>query len=284
MITTYSRDKIVPRIVNFIKEALSTKQHDFTTGSIRRAVFLLAIPMILEMCMESVFAIVDIFFVGKLGAAATASVGLTESILAIVYSLAFGISVAATAVVARRVGEKSVDGGAKAGAQAILIVIILAILISASGLFFPKDLLRLMGATEDIVQKGFRFTRIILAGNIVILLLFLLNGIFRGAGNAAIAMRSLWLANICNIILCPTLIHFFGLPGAAMATTTGRGIGVCYQLWHLLKGKGIIKIHLHHFVPDAAVMKNLLKVASTASLQFLIGSASWIAKIGRAHV
>ncbi|MGN6801533.1 MAG: MATE family efflux transporter [Ginsengibacter sp.] len=277
MITTYSRDKIVPRIVNFIKEALSTKQHDFTTGSIRRAVFLLALPMILEMCMESVFAIVDIFFVGKLGAAATASVGLTESILAIVYSLAFGISVAATAVVARRVGEKNVDGGAKAGAQAILIVIILAILISASGLLFPKNLLRLMGATEDIVQKGFRFTRIILAGNIVILLLFLLNGIFRGAGNAAIAMRSLWLANICNIILCPTLIHFFGLPGAAMATTTGRGIGVCYQLWHLLKGKGIIKIHLHHFVPDAAVMKNLLKVASTASLQFLIGSASWIA-------
>ncbi|HEU5054347.1 MAG TPA: MATE family efflux transporter [Hanamia sp.] len=277
MITTYSRDKIVPRIVSFIKEALSTKQHDFTTGSIRRAVFLLAIPMILEMCMESVFAIVDIFFVGKLGAAATASVGLTESILAIVYSLAFGISVAATAVVARRVGEKHVDGGAKAGAQAILIVIVLAVLISATGLLFPKDLLRLMGATEDIVQKGFRFTRIILAGNIVILLLFLLNGIFRGAGNAAIAMRSLWLANICNIILCPTLIHFFGLPGAAIATTTGRGIGVCYQLSHLLKGKGIIKIHLHHFVPDAAVMKNLLKVASTASLQFLIGSASWIA-------
>lgn len=277
MVTTYSSDKRVTKIFNFIREALSTKQHDFTTGSIRRAVFLLAIPMILEMCMESVFAIVDIFFVGKLGAAATASVGLTESILAIVYSLAFGISVAATAVVARRVGEKYVEDGAKAGAQAILIVIVLAILISAAGLFFPKDLLRLMGATEDIVQKGFRFTRIILAGNIVILLLFLLNGIFRGAGNAAIAMRSLWLANICNIILCPTLIHFFGLPGAAMATTTGRGIGVCYQLWHLLKGKGIIKINLHHFVPDAAVMKNLLKVASTASLQFLIGSASWIA-------
>lgn len=277
MVTTYSSDKRVTKIFNFIREALSTKQHDFTTGSIRRAVFLLAIPMILEMCMESVFAIVDIFFVGKLGAAATASVGLTESILAIVYSLAFGISVAATAVVARRVGEKHVEDGAKAGAQAILIVIVLAILISAAGLFFPKDLLRLMGATEDIVQKGFRFTRIILAGNIVILLLFLLNGIFRGAGNAAIAMRSLWLANICNIILCPTLIHFFGLPGAAMATTTGRGIGVCYQLWHLLKGKGIIKINLHHFVPDAAVMKNLLKVASTASLQFLIGSASWIA-------
>ncbi len=277
MITTYLRDKGVTKIFNFIKEALSTKQHDFTTGSIRRAVFLLAIPMILEMCMESVFAIVDIFFVGKLGSAATASVGLTESVLAIVYSLAFGISMAATALVARRVGEKHNDSGAKAGAQAIVLVIVLAILISLVGIFFPKNVLVLMGATADIVQTGYRFTSIMLTGNIVILLLFLLNGIFRGAGNAAIAMRSLWLANICNIILCPTLIHFFGLPGAAMATTTGRGIGVCYQLWHLLKGKGIIKIHLHHFIPDKEVMKSLLKVASTATLQFLIGSASWIA-------
>lgn len=277
MITTYSGDKGIRKLFRFIKEALSTKQQDFTTGSIRRAVFLLAIPMILEMCMESVFAIVDIFFVGKLGSAATASVGLTESILAIVYSLAFGISVAATALVARRVGEKQIDNGAKAGAQAILLVVFLAILISTVGIFFPKNILEVMGATEDIVQHGYRFTQIMLTGNIVILLLFLLNGIFRGAGNAAIAMRSLWLANICNIILCPTLIHFFGLPGAAMATTTGRGIGVCYQLWHMLKGKGIIKIYLHHFVPDKEVMKNLLKVSSTATLQFLIGSASWIA-------
>ncbi len=277
MITTYSRDKSITKVVNFIKEALSTKQHDFTTGSIRRAVFLLAIPMILEMCMESVFAIVDIFFVGKLGSAATATVGLTESVLAIVYSLAFGLSMAATALVARRVGEKHIDSGAKASAQAILLVVILALLISAVGIFFPKNVLRLMGATDDIVQHGYQFTRIMLTGNIVILLLFLLNGIFRGAGNATIAMRSLWLANICNIILCPTLIHFFGLPGAAMATTTGRGIGVCYQLWHLLKGKGIIKIQFHHFIPDKEVMKSLLKVASTATLQFLIGSASWIA-------
>jgi len=277
MITTYSADKSVTKIFNFIKEALSTKQHDFTSGSIRRAVFLLAIPMILEMCMESVFAIVDIFFVGKLGAAATASVGLTESILAIVYSLAFGISIAATALVARRVGEKDNESAARAGAQAIILVIVLAISISLTGLFFSKNLLTLMGATPDIVEKGYRFTSIMLTGNIVILLLFLLNGIFRGAGNAAIAMRSLWLANICNIILCPTLIHFFGLPGAAMATTTGRGIGVCYQLWHFLKGKGIIRIHLHHFIPEKEVMKNLLKVASTASLQFLVGSASWIA-------
>ena len=275
--TTYTNDKSAKGIYNFIKEALSNNQQDFTTGSIRKAVFLLAIPMILEMCMESAFAIVDIFFVGKLGSNATASVGLTESVLAIVYSVAFGLSMAATALVARRVGEKNYDGGAKAGAQSILLVIFLSVLLSLTGIFFAKNVLRLMGATAEIVQAGYNYTRIMLTGNLVIMLLFLLNGIFRGAGNASIAMRSLWVANICNIILCPLLIHLFGLNGAAMATTTGRSIGVCYQLWHLLKGKGIIKIKLHHFLPDKMVMKNLINVASTATLQFLIGSASWIA-------
>ena len=227
--------------------------------------------------MESVFAIVDIFFVGKLGSNATATVGLTESVLTIIYSLAFGLSMAATAVVARRIGEKNAEGGAKAGAQAIMVALTLSVLISITGILFPKELLRLMGATEEVIRSGSTYTKIMLTGNVVIMLLFLLNGIFRGAGNAAIAMRSLWLANICNIILCPLLIHFFGLKGAAMATTTGRGIGVCYQLWHLLKGKGIIKIHMHHFLPDKQVLKNLLNVASTATLQFIIGSASWIA-------
>ena len=275
--TTYTKDKSIRGIFNFIKEALSNKQQDFTTGSIRKAIFLLAIPMILEMCMESVFAVVDIFFVGKLGSNATASVGLTESVLTILYSIAFGISMATTALVARRVGEKNYDGGAKAAAQAIILAVILSILISVTGFFFAGDLLRLMGATEEIVQFGSTYTRIMLTGNIVIMLLFLLNGIFRGAGNASIAMQSLWVANICNIILCPLLIHFFGLKGAAIATTTGRGIGVCYQLWHLLKGKGIIKINLHHFSFDKEVMKNLLNVASTATLQFIVGSASWIA-------
>ncbi len=277
MITTYSSDKSIRGLFNFFKEALSTKQQDFTSGSIRKAIFLLAIPMILEMCMESVFAVVDIFFVGKLGSVATASVGLTESVLAIVYSIAFGLSMGATALVARRVGEKNYEDGARAGAQAILLAVALAILISLAGILFPKEILKLMGATKEIVEGGYMFTRIMLTGNIVILLLFLLNGIFRGAGNAAIAMRSLWLANICNIILCPLLIHFYGLIGAAIATTTGRSIGVCYQLWHLLKGKGIIKINLHHFLPNKKLMRNILKVASTATLQFLIGSASWIA-------
>ncbi len=277
MITTYTNNRRARGIFTFIKEALSNKQHDYTSGSIRKAIFLLAIPMILEMCMESVFAIVDIFFVGKLGSNATASVGLTESVLAIVYSLAFGLSMGATAVVARRVGEKNNDGAARAGAQAILLAIIIAVLVSIVGIFFPKNVLRLMGATPEIVETGNTFTRIMLSGNVVIMLLFLLNGIFRGAGNAAIAMRSLWLANACNIILCPLLIHFYELNGAAMATTTGRSIGVCYQLWNLLKGKGIIKINLQHFLPDKKVMKNLLNVASTAALQFIIGSASWIA-------
>ena len=277
IMTTHTNDKSVKGIFNFIKEALSNKQQDFTKGSIRKAIFLLAIPMILEMCMESVFAVVDIFFVGKLGSNATASVGLTESVLTIIYSIAFGISMATTALVARRVGEKNYDGGAKAGAQAITLAITLTIIISVTGFFFAENLLRLMGATEEIVKYGATYTRIMLTGNIVIMLLFLLNGIFRGAGNASIAMRSLWVANIFNIILCPLLIHFFGLKGAAIATTTGRGIGVCYQLWHLLKGKGIIKIHLHHFGFEKEVMKNLLNVASTATLQFIIGSASWIA-------
>ncbi len=275
--TTYTNDKSIRGIFNFIKEALSNKQQDFTTGSIRKAIFLLAIPMILEMCMESVFAVVDIFFVGKLGSNATATVGLTESVLAIVYSIAFGLSMAATALVARRVGEKNYDGGAKAGAQSIMIALTISVLISLAGVFFAKDVLRLMGATEEIAHNGYIYTKIMLTGNIVIMLLFLLNGIFRGAGNASIAMKSLWVANICNIILCPLLIHQFGLKGAAMATTTGRGIGVCYQLWHLLKGKGIIKIHLNHFLPNKEVIKNLLNVATTATLQFLIGSASWIA-------
>jgi putative MATE family efflux protein len=275
--TTYTYDRSIKSIFIFIKEAIAGKQQDFTTGSMRKAIFMLAIPMILEMCMESVFAIVDIFFVGKLGSNATATVGLTESVLTIIYSIAIGLSMAATAMVARRVGEKNPEAAARAGAQAIMVGITLSIIISITGVFFAEELLRLMGATEEIIQTGSTYTRIMLAGNVVIMLLFLLNGIFRGAGDASIAMKSLWLANICNIILCPLLIHYFGLKGAAIATTIGRGIGVCYQLWHLLKGKkGIIKIQMHHFLPDKEVLKNLLNVASTASLQFIIGSASWI--------
>lgn len=249
---------------------------DYTTGSMRKAIFMLAVPMILEMCMESVFAVVDIFFVGKLGANATATVGLTESVLTLVYSVAIGISMAATAMVARRVGEKNQEAASEAGVQSLLLAISISIVISIVGLFYASDILQLMGATSGIIEEGATYTRITLTANIVIMLLFLINGIFRGAGNAAIAMRSLWLANICNIILCPICIHYFGLTGAAMATTTGRSIGVCYQLYYLFKGKGIIKITIKRFVPVWDVLKSLTSIASTATLQFLIGSASWV--------
>lgn len=261
----------------YLKESLASEHADFTTGSIRKAIFMLAIPMILEMCMESVFAVVDIFFVGKLGPHAAATVGLTESFLTIVYSIAIGLSMGATALVARRVGEKNSEEAAHAGAQALLLAFLLSILISIAGYVFADEILALMGADAEVRQLGAVYTRIMLCGNMVIMFLFLINGIFRGAGDATIAMRSLWLANICNIILCPILIHRYGLPGAAIATTTGRGIGVCYQVYHLIKGKGIVKIHWHHFRPDKVILRSLGNIASTATLQFIVASASWIA-------
>lgn len=275
--TTYPDHKSKRSILAYFKESLKSEHKDFTTGSIRKAIFMLAIPMILEMCMESVFAVVDIFFVGKLGPHAAATVGLTESFLTIVYSVAIGLSMAATAMVARRVGEKNYDDAARAGAQAAVLSFLITLLISITGFFSAGKILALMGGNAQVLAMGTGYTRIMLTGNVVIMLLFLINGIFRGAGDATIAMRSLWLANICNIILCPLLIHRFGLPGAAMATTTGRGIGVCYQVYHLFRGKGIIRIHLRHFIPDITLLKSIITIASTGTLQFLIGSASWIA-------
>lgn len=263
--------------IAYFRESLNSEHQDFTQGSIRKAVFMLAIPMILEMCMESVFAVVDIFFVSKLGPNAAATVGLTESFLTLIYSLAIGLSMGATALVARRVGEKNPEGAARAGAQALLLAVSLSILISVVGMIWPGEILQLMGASEEVISIGTSYARIMLIGNIVIMLLFLINGIFRGAGNAAMAMKSLWLANICNIILCPILINEYGLAGAAIATTTGRGIGVLYQLYHLLKGRGIVRILISHFKPDPALLKSILNIASTGTLQFIIGSASWIA-------
>lgn len=273
--TTYT-DKGKRSFWSYLKQALGSEHRDFTTGSIRKAIFMLAVPMMLEMGMESVFAVVDIFFVGKLGPDAAATVGLTESFLTIIYSIAIGLSMAATAMVARRVGEKDPVAAAKAGAQALLLCVGISLLLSITGFFFAEDVLQLMGGSPELVAAGSTYTRIMFAGNLVIMLLFLINGIFRGAGDAGIAMRSLWLANICNIILCPVMIHFFGLTGAAIATTTGRGIGVCYQVYRLMKGKGIIKIHLQDFKPNAAILRSLSGIASTATLQFIVASASWI--------
>jgi putative MATE family efflux protein len=266
----------------FIKQSIKGGQEDFTKGSIRRAVFMLAIPMILEMCMESVFAVVDIFFVGRLGKDAAATVGLTESFLTIIYSIAIGLSMAATAMVARRVGEKNPEEASKSAMQAILLALIFTVALSMTGVIFAKDILELLGAPPSVLAIGVPYTRTMLAGCVVIIMLFLINGIFRGAGDASIAMRSLTIANVFNIILCPIFIfglgpiHGFGLVGAAMATTTGRGIGVCYQVYHLVKGKGILTIKLSHLLPEKAILKSLINVASTGTLQFLIGSASWI--------
>ena len=269
-------------IFSLIKQSLNGELQDYTTGSIRRAVLLLAIPMMLEMGMESVFAIVDIYFVSHLGKHATSTVGLTESVITIVYSLAMGISMAATAMVARRVGEKNAEAATKAGMQAILVALVITILISIPGFLYADDILRLMGAEEVAIKAGTNYTRIMMGGSLVIMLLFLINGIFRGAGDAMMAMKSLWLANICNIILCPLLIRglgpipAYGLEGAAMATTIGRGIGVSYQLYHLFNGKRLVRFTLKLLRPDWTVMRSLINIAWPGTLQFLIGSGSWI--------
>jgi putative MATE family efflux protein len=272
----------VTRLFSLIRQSLRGGEHDYTQGSIRVAILLLAVPMILELSLESVFAVVDIFFVSKLGPGAIATVGLTESIVTIVYSVAIGLSTAATAIVARRIGEKNPEAASHAGAQALMLSLIITILISITGIVFAPDILRLMGAAPDVVRDGSGFTRIMLGGSVVIILLFLINGIFRGAGNAAMAMKSLWLASIINIFLCPVLINGYGpfpklgLEGAAIATTIGRGAGVLYQCFHLFKGKGSIKISLPHFKWDAPIIKSLIKVAWPATLQFVIASGSWI--------
>lgn len=279
---TISNKRGISFFFQFIKQAIKGGQEDFTKGSIRRAVFMLAIPMILEMCMESVFAVVDIFFVGRLGKDAAATVGLTESFLTIIYSIAIGLSMAATAMVARRVGEKNTEEASKSAMQAILLALIFTVVLSVTGAIFAKNILQLLGAPESVLAIGIPYARTMLAGCVVIIMLFLINGIFRGAGDAGIAMRSLWIANIFNIILCPVFIFgfgpvpAFGLVGAAIATTTGRGIGVCYQVYHLINGKGMLTIKLSHLTPDKAILKSLMNVASTGTLQFLIGSASWI--------
>jgi putative MATE family efflux protein len=268
---------------SLFKQALSGKEQDYTQGSIRRAVFLLAVPMILEMCMESVFAVVDIFFVGRLGKnEAVSTVVLTESVLTIVYSVAIGLSMAATALVARRIGEKNPEAASKAGTQSLIVALVITAIVSAAGLIFAPDILKLMGASRETVLIGTNYTRIVYGGSVVIMLLFLINGIFRGAGDASMAMRSLWIANICNIILCPVLIYgvgpipAFGITGAAMATTIGRGIGVLYQLYHLFSNKRVIKVRRQDFVPDWPIIKSISNIAWTGTAQFLIASASWM--------
>lgn len=282
--TTINNRNRLSYIYQIFKQSLNGEEQDYTQGSIRKAVFLLAIPMILELGFESVFAVVDMYFVSHLPNSknAIATVGLTESVISLVYTIAIGLSTAATAVVARRIGEKNADAATHAGAQAIILSMIVAIVLSVLGVVFAADILRLMGAAPAVVEEGTSFTRIMMASSTVIILLFLINGIFRGAGDAAMAMRSLWIASIFNIILCPLLIYGYGpfpelgLKGAAIATTIGRGAGVLYQCYHLFNGSRSIKMKWPHFKWDAPVVKTLFEVAWPATLQFFIQSGSWI--------
>ena len=285
MSETTIQKSLFSKIFTTLKQAIKgDESFDYTAGSIKKAVILLAIPMVLEMMMESVFALVDLYFVGHLehSSFAIQTVGLTESVLTIIYSLAIGMSMAATAVVARRIGEKDPIAAAKAGMQAIIIAVAVNSVMSILGVIYAKDILILMGASVEAAEHGFRFTQIMIGSSLCIMLLFLINGIFRGAGNAAIAMKSLWLANICNIILCPILINgfgpipAFGLVGAALATTLGRSIGVLYQVYHLFLGNGVLRIYISYFIPDFKQIKALVKIAAPGILQFVIASCSWI--------
>ena len=270
------------RFLSLLRQAIAGSEQDYTVGSIRRAVFLLAIPMIMEMIMESVFSVVDIFFVGKLGNAAVATVGLTESVLSLVYSLAIGLSMAATAIVARRVGEKNLPAAAHAGMQTILFALVISVIVSVVGISSSKSILQLMGANEKMIADNILYTKIMFGGNVGIMLIFLINGIFRGAGDASIAMRSLWIGNIANIILCPLLIYGFGpipalgLKGAAIATTIGRLTGVLYQVYRLFIHKGLLQFYVYHLRPDKALLWEKFQIGGTGTIQFLVSSASWI--------
>ncbi|MBX9892456.1 MAG: MATE family efflux transporter [Chitinophagaceae bacterium] len=274
----------IKHFIQLVRQSLRGDEHDYTSGSIRQAIVLLAIPMILELSLESVFAVVDMYFVGHMPNAevAVATVGLTESMITIIYSIAIGLSTAATAMVSRRIGEKDPEAAARAGVQSIIIGVVAALVISAIGVFFAPELLGMMGAQPEVMAEGASFTRIMLGGSTVIVLLFLINGIFRGAGDAAIAMRSLWLASGLNIVLCPLFIYGigdwegWGLKGAAIATTIGRGSGVLYQCWHLFKGDHMIRFKRKYLQIDMKLIRSLIGIAWPATLQFIITSGSWI--------
>jgi putative MATE family efflux protein len=271
-----------PTLWNSLAEAIRGSHQDYTSGSLNRAIFLLAVPMVLEMVLESLFAVVDVFWVGRLGANAVATVGLTESMLSLVFAVAMGLSLSTTAMVARRIGEKDSTGAAVAAVQAIALGLMLSIVIGAPCLVLAPRLLRWMGSSPEIVAVGSSYTRICLGGSGVVLMLFLNNAIFRGAGDAAIAMRLLWVSNIINLFLDPCLIFGLGpfprlgVTGAAWATLTGRSIGVAYQFYRLLRGTERIRILANQIRLDLDVLWRLLRVSLTGILQFAIAHTSWI--------
>ena len=272
----------IKQFFKYLRIAVSGKEQDFTTGSIRRAVFMLSIPMILEMLMESIFAIVDIFYVSQVSVNAVATIGLTESVITLVYAVAIGLSMAATAVVARRIGEKDREGASQAAVQVIGLGILVATIISVIGILFPKDILHLMGGEPDLIAEGYGYTKVLLGGNVTIMLLFLINAIFRGAGDASIAMWALVLSNGLNIILDPIFIFGFGpvpaygVEGAAIATTIGRGTAVIIQLLILFFGAGKIKLFFKDLVLRTTILFNIIKVSIGGIFQFFIATASWV--------
>jgi putative MATE family efflux protein len=268
-----------------VREALKGSHQDFTTGNLNRAILLLAVPMVLEMVLESLFAVTDVFWVGRLGANAVATVGITESMLALVFAIGLGVAMSTTAMVARRIGEKDPEDAAIAGVQAIMLGLVISLVLGVPAAIYAPELLKAMGASPEIVTLGSGYARVALGGCGAIIMLFLNNAIFRGAGDAAIAMRLLWVSNIINLILDPCLIFGLGpfprlgVTGAAIATLTGRSIGVLYQFYRLLKGTERIHVLTRHLRIHADVMLRLLRVSLTGMLQFAISNASWIALV-----
>ncbi|GAB3273778.1 MATE family efflux transporter [Larkinella harenae] len=270
------------KFFRLLMAALRGSEGHYTSGSINRAIFMLSVPMVLEMVMESLFAIVDVFFVARISTEAVATVGLTESVLTVVYSIAIGLSTAATALVSRRVGEGNAREAGKSVAQVILVSLAIAVTVGIPGAVFANDILRLMGADEHLIANGSGFTRLIFASSPAIVLLYTLSGCLRGAGEASTAMRSLWIANGFNIVLCPLFIFGWGpIPemgviGSAVATTIGRSAGAFYQLRKLMRNGRSVKVDRADFLPDTAIIRNLLSIAAGGTAQFLVGSASWV--------
>lgn len=270
------------RAIDFVRESLRDNEVDFTQGRVSRALGLLAIPMMLEMSMEAIFAVVDIAFVARLGTDAIAAVGITEALVTILYAIAIGLGMGVTAMVSRRIGAKNPDEAASVTGQSIWLCAALSIVIGVFGVIFAEDMLRVMGATDGVVDIGTGFTAVLLGGSASITYLFLLNAAFRGAGDAAVALRSLWLANGINIVLDPCLIFGLGpfpemgVTGAAVATTIGRGIGVVYQLYYLVGGRGRLEFHMRHLRIDLELMRRMIVISIGGIGQFLIGTSSWI--------
>jgi putative MATE family efflux protein len=272
----------IKSILKLFVAALRGEDREYTTGSINKAIFMLSIPMIAEMVMESLFAIVDIYFVSKVGVNAVAAVALTESVLTIVYSIAIGLSMAVTAIIARRVGERKKKRAADAAFQGILMGLVVGLLLGTTGYFFAEDILLIMGGEPSVIEEGKRYTELMFLSNVSIILLFLINGIYRGAGDASIAMRSLWLANGLNIVLDPILIFglgpipAMGIEGAAIATIIGRTSGVFYQVYFLVNGRSVLLFTVKNLVVRIKTIREILRISAAGMGQFLVESASWI--------